>query len=732
MLQRSTDSSDSPPVSASVADIEAATKAELESDSQSDKSYREMKKEFQKFYYPKDGKWVVVDSGSQNSRGGGVIHSAQRGPNGQDIESVAVSMIAIMEGVRGKRVDDLIRQLSRSIRGKVEMRSIQRAGQKIRNGALANPHMKNINSLLAYISRPPHDVGHLPYAISEWFGEDSPISMNSATYAVVLTHFSKRNKRKELLKWLDTASEELGGLETQHYTPIIEFYSMMGDTKAVGKLFNEVRFTLKLPMESRFLTAVAAAYARVGDMRNTLQVLQLLQEEVAPWTSRQYNELLHACAKAHDIERMELWYQTMLRDGVAPNKYTYQSMIPLYTQKGMIDKCEWIVREMEANSVRVDDSILHNVMAVYANAGHMEECMHFFKQLCANYHPTSMSYAIILKGYSLLDDVDQFFSVYNSMRQNGHKPDVRLQAMSLQLCKRTNNLDLVRNVTSSFIGLKKEEYNILLSTYGKKNTAKQFLEIATTIKREHIRPDVYTYNSLIQGYSMIGKPRKGVEFFFEAVRDKRVELTDITFAVSLDAAGFLNDFALIDKIWDRATMKYSQCVNANVLSSYIEALGRSAQNADARNGLAVNMKITEVFINACRFDFLPTPSYKTAFTLLHVLQRTLQQRGIMRELNLSDRIASFVEGLHQRKLSDKEVNLDLSNEDIIALESLIANVNKLLRKAKAEAKPILKNVNAADLVGDSTVKRENHSPRRVTNKNKGDIYQKRSQRPHKK
>ncbi|OLY83544.1 Pentatricopeptide repeat-containing protein [Smittium mucronatum] len=171
-----------------------------------------------------------------------------------------------------------------------------------------------------------------------------------------------------------------------HYCMVIQACSLRGWTNQAKDLVDEMRHP-DSPVRPGMSTKISLIEALVsaGDVTSSQAILDnLIYKSLIPRNkipARAFNNLIIGYLYKGDGASAMKSYESMLRLGIKPNRFTYTAMMNAYAQERKIKNCSRILDQMIANNVEPDAAVFSILIAVYGVMSDIQAVENVFNQI---------------------------------------------------------------------------------------------------------------------------------------------------------------------------------------------------------------------------------------------------------------------------------------------------------------------------------------------------------------
>ncbi|UKJ88899.2 pentatricopeptide repeat containing protein [Theileria orientalis] len=229
------------------------------------------------------------------------------------------------------------------------------------------------------------------------------------------------------------------------------------------------------------------------------------------------NEIIYGCMFDAYVNNnrvdsaMRLFEDMKVRGQVKPNTIMYTTLIKGYGQNKQLDKAMKIFRMMQQDQVVPNTVTYNSIIDACARVGDMSGATSLLEDMLMNdIEPDLITFSTIIKGYCVQSDMDKSFQLLSIMYERGIMPDVILYNSLLEGCVKSGLLWLCEKLWKQM-----QEYDIppsnftltiLIKMYGRSGHLDKVFELADELpKRYNFSINTHVYTCLMSACITNGK-----------------------------------------------------------------------------------------------------------------------------------------------------------------------------------------------------------------------------------
>ncbi|OMJ29127.1 Pentatricopeptide repeat-containing protein [Smittium culicis] len=205
-------------------------------------------------------------------------------------------------------------------------------------------------------------------------------------YTRWIQELSRRGDAKGAYGILMQMNEKGFVLSEIHYCMVIQACSLRGWTKEAVEIVDEM-YHPDSPVQPGMSVKISLIEALVsaGDVDKSQSILDdLVYNSLTPRSkipARAFNNLIIGYLYKGDGTNAMKCYESMLRLGIKPNRFTYTILMNAYAQERKIKNCSRILDQMIANNIEPDSAVFSILIAVYGVMSDIRAVENVFKQV---------------------------------------------------------------------------------------------------------------------------------------------------------------------------------------------------------------------------------------------------------------------------------------------------------------------------------------------------------------
>ena len=239
-----------------------------------------------------------------------------------------------------------------------------------------------------------------------------------------------------------------------------------------------------------------------------MDMLHNLQQQSIPVNSSTYVKLLRRCIKTRDLAVGQQIHDHITRAELPPNNIVINNLIHMYTKCGsLVDARKVFDKHLKK------DVVSWNVMiGGYAQHGHIEEAFTLFRQMRQEgFAPDQVTYMSILNACASPAALERGKEVHAHICDNGLQCNVRIGTALVNMYARCGSIRSAQVVFDE-IGMRDViSWTAMIVGYAKHGHCEEAFDVFRQMLRVGLKPDHITYTSILNACACATALERGKE-----------------------------------------------------------------------------------------------------------------------------------------------------------------------------------------------------------------------------
>ncbi|ORX59918.1 protein prenylyltransferase [Piromyces finnis] len=329
------------------------------------------------------------------------------------------------------------------------------------------------------------------------------------TYNTLIDVYGKNKELSSAVKIFNEMKEKKLKPTLATYNILISAHGLNEDPKGAKHWFDQVINDSTLSANEITYSNIMDAYARVGDVDNTIKYLnEMLTKKITPSLGH-YNSLVLVYTKVGNIEKATEMLKEMKSKGMEPSPHIYSLLMNAYGENDDITGAFDILNNHHKKPGR---SMYHTMIQLYGKRGNLIESWKTLSQMIQQYiTPTPLTWRILaschgdnpcINYWAKQVNITPTAAMYNHFLEYYSKqPNIKAVDMLFQEM-------IAQNFTPTI-----ETYNSILHAHSILGDSESVFKIYSELEKAKLEPNLYTYNIILKVYAKIGDSESAMKLF---------------------------------------------------------------------------------------------------------------------------------------------------------------------------------------------------------------------------
>jgi pentatricopeptide repeat protein len=329
------------------------------------------------------------------------------------------------------------------------------------------------------------------------------------TYNTLIDVYGKNKELNSAVKIFNEMKEKKLKPTLATYNILISAHGLNEDPKGAKHWFDQVIKDPSLSANEITYSNIMDAYARVGDVDNTLKYLnEMLSKKITPSLGH-YNSLVLVYTKVGNIEKAIQMLKEMKSKGMEPSPHIYSLLMNAYGENDDILGASQILNNHPKKPGR---SMYHTMIQLYGKRGNLIDAWKTLNQMIHQHiSPTPLTWRILASCYGDNPCISYW------AKQVNITPTAAMYNHFLEYYSKQPNIKAVdmlfkemiaQNFTPSI-----ETYNSILHAHSILGDSEAVFRIYSELENAKLEPNLYTYNIILKVYAKIGDSESAIKLF---------------------------------------------------------------------------------------------------------------------------------------------------------------------------------------------------------------------------
>jgi len=329
------------------------------------------------------------------------------------------------------------------------------------------------------------------------------------TYNTLIDVYGKNKELNSAVKIFNEMKEKKLKPTLATYNILISAHGLNEDPKGAKHWFDQVINDPSLSTNEITYSNIMDAYARVGDVENTLKYLnEMLSKKITPSLGH-YNSLVLVYTKVGNIEKSTEMLKEMKSKGMEPSPHIYSLLMNAYGENDDIIGASEILNNHPKKPGR---SMYHTMIQLYGKRGNLIDAWKTLNQMIQQHiTPTPLTWRILASCHGDTPCINYW------AKQVNITPTAAMYNHFLEYYSKQPNIKAVDMLFQEMINQKFnptiETYNSILHAHSILGDSESVFRIYSELEKANLEPNLYTYNIILKVYAKIGDSESAMRLF---------------------------------------------------------------------------------------------------------------------------------------------------------------------------------------------------------------------------
>ncbi|CAM9902019.1 unnamed protein product [Scytosiphon promiscuus] len=326
-------------------------------------------------------------------------------------------------------------------------------------------------------------------------------------------------------------------VDDRTYTIAFSVLARGAYVKLIEGLLNDMEARGDKPLEGCY-TSLITAYCKAERYAEADELLYRLKDEGKPIRTAAYTSVISSCKQGAEWKRAQALFEEMQlappEESIAPNQFTYNALISVFTYSGRLDLATEKFREMADVGLSYDHLTFVNMILGFAREDRYKDVLVMFEGMET------------LMAANARDGVTGHQKTHNGYRNCYHE--------ALKGCEVEGNWRMARRILKSMhlqsMDVDVVAYGAAIGACGRKGRWKEALELLREMEaNDNVAPNVICYSSAITACEKGGEWRKALHLLLKMI-NSGVEPDTIAYNASISASANCGEWQMALKLFD--------------------------------------------------------------------------------------------------------------------------------------------------------------------------------------
>lgn len=342
---------------------------------------------------------------------------------------------------------------------------------------------------------------------------------NLFTWSAIIGACCRERRWKEVVKLFFLMMED--GVVPDHFLfpKILQACGHCGDfttTKLIHSLVVRCGFTSSI----RVNNSILAVYARCGKLSWARRFFENMDERDAV----SWNAIISGYCQQGQGDEARRLFDTMIKVGIEPDLVTWNILIANYNQRGRCDVAMELMKKMGDFGVTPDVFTWTSMISGFSQNNKRSQATDLFKEmLLAGVKPNGITIISAVSACASLKSLNKGLEIHSCAVKFGFMNDVLVGNSLIDLYSKCGELEDARKVFDMIIEKDVYTWNSMIGGYSQAGYFGMAYELFAKMQESDVQPNVITWNAMISGYIQNGDEDQAINLFQRMERDGNVK-----------------------------------------------------------------------------------------------------------------------------------------------------------------------------------------------------------------
>ncbi|XP_059647315.1 pentatricopeptide repeat-containing protein At4g13650 [Cornus florida] len=292
--------------------------------------------------------------------------------------------------------------------------------------------------------------------------------------------------------------------------PLIDLYSKSGFVSSARMVFQR----LSLRDSVSWVAMISGLSQNQHEEEAILLFHEMLVSGTIP-TPFSFSSVISACTKIELFKIGEQLHALVFKWGLASETYVSNALITLYSRGGNLICAEQILSKMPYR----DEISYNSLISGLAQCGFSERALLLFEKMqLDSFKPDCVTIASLLSACASVGALHKGEQLHSYAIKAGVSSDIIIEGSLLDLYVNCSDIEIAREF---FLTTQTENvvlWNVMLVAYGQMGNLSESLQIFSQMQIEGLRPNQYTYPSILKTCTSVGALDLGEQIHTQVIK----------------------------------------------------------------------------------------------------------------------------------------------------------------------------------------------------------------------
>eukprot|EP01018_Ginkgo_biloba_P003193 Gb_13221 [translate_table: standard] len=294
-------------------------------------------------------------------------------------------------------------------------------------------------------------------------------------------------------------------------TTLLSMYAECGSVVEARRIFDQMP-----KREVLSWTVMIKCYAKHGLAEEALTLFHQMRRSGFQPDQFTFASVLPACANLAALEEGVEIHKCIIKSGFQSNVFVQSALVDMYAKCGNLKKARNVFDKM----LKPDVVSWTMMIAAYTRHGISEEALALFHQMQqTGIQPDQFTFATVLPACANVACLEQGMEIHEEITRRGFQSNVIVESALVDMYAKCGSIEKARDVFDKMHRPDVVSWNTMIAAYTRDGSCKEALTMFNQMQRAGIRPDQFTFASVLSACANFAALEQVIEFHREIIRN---------------------------------------------------------------------------------------------------------------------------------------------------------------------------------------------------------------------
>jgi pentatricopeptide repeat protein len=315
---------------------------------------------------------------------------------------------------------------------------------------------------------------------------------------------------------------------------------------------------------------IIAAYVQCGEGEEALGLVFRMQQAGFKPNQSMFASVLKVCAALADVKKGQNVHSYIVKSGLYSDVYTGSALVTMYSKCGYVEDARKVFDEVSRLNVVVWSAMI----AGYAQNEQGGKALEIFHQMqLVGLKPNKFTFASVVTACASLEALEQGKWVHALIVKSSLESEVTVANALVTMYVKCNNIDDARTLFDRRVERNVISWTSMITGYAQNGKGEEALKIYGEMQRAGIKPNQFTFTSVLSACATLAALKKGIEIHRQIVNrelDSEVPVGNALITMYSKCGSIEEARNVFDKMPKRKASTWTAMITAYAQHAYVE------------------------------------------------------------------------------------------------------------------------------------------------------------------